>query len=301
VDTHLLRTFATVAKLGSFSAAAAELGYTQAAVSQQIASLENDLKVTLLNRRPVTPTEAGARLLEHAGPILLRLDAARADVTRMTSAPSASLTVGLTPLAGGFPAVALALAALRRQMPRVDISVWVGARADVAIAVARGDADIGLVDGLSAPGDSLPLLAPASAAGVAEAEVFLVLPAGHPLAGRTGVRLANVVDARWIEAADVAPPLSDVRRVARTDGFRASFLYRGTDTLSLINLVAAGQGLTLLPATTLPATMNSVAGSELSAVPVTEPRVLCRVELVHGVLRAGSAAAVLAGLLSPRG
>jgi DNA-binding transcriptional LysR family regulator len=141
---------------------------------------------------------------------------------------------------------------------------------------------------------------------VAEAEVFLVLPVGHPLAGRAGVRLASVVDARWIEAADVAPPLSDIRRVARTDGFRASFRYSGTDTLSLMNLVAAGQGLTLLPATalpatTLPATENPVAGSGFSAVPVTEPRVLCRVELVHGVLRAGSAAAVLAGLLAPRG
>ena len=55
-------------------------------MSQQIAALENDLKVPLLHRRPVTPTEAGARLLEHAEPILLRLDAARADVTRMTLA-----------------------------------------------------------------------------------------------------------------------------------------------------------------------------------------------------------------------
>ena len=88
-----------VARLGSFSAAAVELGYTQAAVSQQIAALENDLKTQLLNRRPVTPTEAGTRLLEHAEPILLRLDAARTDVTRMTKTPSATLLIGVTPLA----------------------------------------------------------------------------------------------------------------------------------------------------------------------------------------------------------
>ena len=92
-----------MARLGSFSAAAVELGYTQAAISQQIAALEGDLKVPLLNRRPVSPTEAGARLLEHAEPILLRLDAARADVTRMTQEPSATLFVGVTPLAGGSP------------------------------------------------------------------------------------------------------------------------------------------------------------------------------------------------------
>src|SRR5689334_25418424 len=74
VEAQLLRTFVAVARLGSFSAAATELGYTQAAVSQQIAVLENDLKTQLLTRRPVAPTEAGTRLLEHAEPILLRLD-----------------------------------------------------------------------------------------------------------------------------------------------------------------------------------------------------------------------------------
>src|ERR1700742_1060264 len=109
MEAQLLRTFVAVARLASFSAAAAELGYTQAAVSQQIAALEADLKTRLLNRRPVTPTEAGTRLLEHAEPILLRLDAARADVTRMTRAPAATLLIGATPLAGAPPTLATAL------------------------------------------------------------------------------------------------------------------------------------------------------------------------------------------------
>src|ERR1700750_2770553 len=82
VDPRFLRTFAAVVRLRSFSAAARELGYTQSAVSQHIAVLEADLGATLLHRRPVTPTEAGTRLLEHAGAILLRLDAARAAVAR---------------------------------------------------------------------------------------------------------------------------------------------------------------------------------------------------------------------------
>ncbi|WP_449066131.1 LysR family transcriptional regulator, partial [Planomonospora algeriensis] len=68
MDPHLLRTFVTVADLRSFSAAAERLGYTQSAVSQQIAALEADLGVALLGRRPVAPTPAGRRLLEHAGP-----------------------------------------------------------------------------------------------------------------------------------------------------------------------------------------------------------------------------------------
>ncbi|NUS03412.1 MAG: LysR family transcriptional regulator, partial [Nonomuraea sp.] len=82
MDPNLLRTFVTVARHGSFSAAATELGYTQSAISQQIAALEADLGLPLLSRRPVEPTAAGLRLLEHAGPLLLRLRAARADVLR---------------------------------------------------------------------------------------------------------------------------------------------------------------------------------------------------------------------------
>lgn len=280
----------TVARLGSFSAAAAELQYTQAAVSQQVAALENDLKVPLLHRRPVTPTEAGARLLEHAEPILLRLDAARADVIRLTLAPAASLMAGITPLAGGTPMLAAALAALRQKMPRLDVTVRVAARTDVADGVARGELDIGLIDGLAAPGDSLPLPAPLSGVGVAEAEVVVVLPPNHPLAARPAVRLADLVDARWIEAPDVAPPLSDVRRVVGADGFRAALRYEGTDTLSLIALAAAGHGLTLLPA-------QVVAAGEEAAVRVAEPRLVHRVEIVHGTLREGSPAAVLASSL----
>jgi len=294
VDPHLLRTFVTVVRLGSFSATAAELGYTQAAVSQQIAALEGDLKVTLLNRRPVTPTEAGARLLEHADPILLRLDAARADLARMTQTSADSLIVGITPLAGasmGSGGVAAALGALRRRMPRIDVTVRLGSRSSVTAGVARGELDIGLVDGLTAPGDSLPLLAPLYGVGVAEAEAVLMLPNGHPLAGRASIRLVDLADARWIEAPNVAPSLSDVRRVAGVDGFRAAFSYEGTDTLTLIALAAAGHGLTLLP--------TSVAAQvrDIVAVRVGDPPLAHRVERVHGTLREGSPAAVLADLL----
>jgi DNA-binding transcriptional LysR family regulator len=291
VDPHQLRTFVTVVRLRSFSAAAAELGYTQAAVSQQIAALESDLKVVLLNRRPVTPTEPGTRLLEHADPILLRLDAARADIARMVSAPAASLVLGLTPLAGASPAVAQALAALRQQMPRVAVAIQAGSQRDVAFRVARGDCDLGLIDGLATAGDSLRVQEPLSGVGIAESEAALVLPPDHPLAGRPGIRLVDLVDARWIEAPDVAPPLSDIRRLAGAEGFRAALRYEGPDTLSLIALATAGHGLTVLPTWLAPT-------SEFASVRVTgERRIVHRVELVHGVLRDGSPAAKLANLL----
>jgi DNA-binding transcriptional LysR family regulator len=313
VDTHLLRTFVTVASLGSFSAAAAELGYTQAAISQQVAALESDLKVPLLNRRPVTPTEPGARLLEHAAPILLRLDAARADITRMASAPAAgTLTIGVTPLAGATPALATALAVLRHRVPRLAVTIRTSPRAEVPTQVARGDLDIGLIDGLAAPSDPLPLTAPVSALGVTDSEVAVILPPGHPLAGRPGLRLPDLADARWIDAPEIAP-LADIERMSGVQGFRPALHYQGTDTLTLLNLVTAAHGLTLLPVpslldpgitttaiTTTAIPTTAFTTTAFTTTPVTAPRVTHRVELIHGTLRPNSPAAHLAALLSPR-
>jgi DNA-binding transcriptional LysR family regulator len=293
VEAQLLRTFVTVARRGSFSAAAAELGYTQAAVSQQIAALENDLKTQLLNRRPVTPTEAGTRLLEHAEPILLRLDAARADVTRMTSAPPGTLVIGATPLAGATSALATALAELRQQVPRLEITVQITTRRQAAVAVARGELDLGLTDGLTAPGDPLVEEAPVTAIGLSEKRVRVVLPADHPLAARTTLRLPDLADARWIDAENVAPSLAEIRRHARTEGFRPALRYTGADVMSLIGLAAAGHGLTLLPETVLR------AGS-ITSVQVAQPRLYHRVELIHAALPQGSPAAALTEILSKR-
>jgi DNA-binding transcriptional LysR family regulator len=291
VEAQLLRTFVMVARLGSFSTAAAQLGYTQAAVSQQIAALENDLKTQLLNRRPVTPTEAGTRLLEHAEPILLRLDAARADVTRMTQAPAAALVIGVTPLAGATSTLATALAELRHRMPRLDITVQTGTRHQLATAVADGTLDLALTDGLTAPGDPLPELAPVTAVGISQAAVKIVLPANHPLAARTTLRLPDLADARWIEADNVAPPLEEIRRHAGAEGFKPAFRYPGEDSMTLIKLAATGHGLTLLPETVL-------RQLGVTAIPVATPRLCHRMELIHSTHPKRSPAAALAAMLS---
>lgn len=295
METQLLATFVAVARLGSFSAAATELGYTQAAVSQQVAVLEGDLRVRLLTRRPVAPTEAGVRLLEHAGPLLLRLDAARADVARVSQAPAAALAIGATPVAAATVGLARALAVLRRRMPRTAVTVRCGDSSAVATAVARGEDDLGLVHGLAAPGDPLPPPAPLAGIGVAEEAITVVFPAGHPLAGQSGIRLPALADARWIDAPGAAVALPGIRRAAGSEGFRAAIRYDGTDTGTLLALVAAGHGLALLPASD-----GLAANSELALVPVTDPPIAHRVELVHGTIRAGSPAAELETLLRRR-
>ncbi|CAM3917909.1 LysR family transcriptional regulator [Kibdelosporangium persicum] len=255
-----------VTRCGSFSRAADELGYTQSAVSQHIAALESDLGTPLLSRRPVQPTAAGRRLLEHAGPILVRLAAARAEITRMTQAPPDRLVVGVSPLAF-VPEVVGANHV--RVLPRVE----------VVTGVAQGTLDLGLVDGITAPSDplNLPDVAPLAKAGVAERPLAVVLPADHPLAGRKHVKLADLADAQWIDAPESAIPLAQLRAASGTTGFRAALRYEGTHVPGLLEMATAGHGLALLPQT-------MVGG--LPAVPVT--RLVHRVERLTMPTQPGS-------------
>ncbi|BAL86692.1 putative LysR-family transcriptional regulator [Actinoplanes missouriensis 431] len=301
MDPHLLRTFVTVAETGSFSLAADRLRFTQSAVSQQIATLEADLGTPLLTRRPVALTAAGERLRRHAEIILVRLEAARADVIRAV-APPGRLALGLTPLAGapmvagsmaggsmaggsmaGVPiaggsfaggSVADVLARLRAEMPRLRIRVTVGSRDRIVAAAATGEVDLGLVDGFAAPSDPLRLPEPggAGATGIGEHPAVVAVPEGHPIAGRSAVDLADLADAYWIDAPEVAPAGPGL---PAADGLRIGLRYDGGDVAVLLGLVAAGHGLALLPAPPVAATPG------LRGVPVGTPRLVHRVELLR--------------------
>jgi DNA-binding transcriptional LysR family regulator len=270
VDPHLLRTFVEVAETGSFSAAAEHLRFTQSAVSQQIAALEADLGTPLLTRRPVALTEAGERLLRHARILLVRLEAARADVTR-TAAPPGRLIVGLTPLAWSAP-VAAALTRIRAESARLRTHLMVADLERIVTVTATGTTDLGLVDGFTAPSDPLRLPEPGDprALRVTESPAVVAVPAGHPLARRGSVDLADLADAYWIDAAGVAP----FDRLP-VDGLRAGLRYDGTETTVLTGLVAAGHGLAVLPAPLLAGRID------LAAVPIAVPRLVHRVELLR--------------------
>jgi DNA-binding transcriptional LysR family regulator len=286
VDPHLLRTFVAVADTRSFSSAARRLQFTQSAVSQHIASLEADLGTALLTRRPVALTPAGERLLRHARLLLVRLEAARADVTRSLTPPG-RLALGLTPLAWA-PTVAAALSRLRSVSVRLETRVRVTDRASVAEAVAVGALDAGLVDGFAVLSDPLrlPDFGSLTAVGVAESPAVVAVAEGHPLARRRGLALADLADAYWVDAPGVASP-GDLP----LDGLRFGLHYDGADVAVLAGLIAAGHGIAVLPSRVT----DEHPG--LAGVPITAPRLIHRVELLRPADQADDPAQHLADLL----
>jgi DNA-binding transcriptional LysR family regulator len=237
VDLRDLRALLAVVRTGSFTAAAAELGYTQSAISQQVAALETELGHRLLERRPVRPTPAGERLAEHAARVLLRLDVARSELARLDPEPG-EVRVAVCPLAA-TALLASALRELRTTNPALRVKVRTVDPAGAVSEVASGRADVVLVDGITAPDNPLALADAGllSATALVESPLVVALPIGHPLQHRQTVDLDVLADAPWIVAPTGLAPRAATPALA----------YEGHDLPTLLDLVAAGHGAALLP------------------------------------------------------
>ena len=126
VEMRHFAALEAVSRMGSFGRAARELGYTQSAVSQQIAQLERIVGQRLFHRpggpRRVEPTEAGLLLLRHADAIVAQLDAARADMAALAEGEAGTLRVGIYQSVGARLLPAL-VRRFRAQWPRVGVRV----------------------------------------------------------------------------------------------------------------------------------------------------------------------------------
>ena len=185
------------------------------------------------------------------------------------------------------------LAAVRAERPGVEVTVRVLERAAIPGGVADGTLDLGLVDGVAAPTDPLhlPDVGPLTALAVACEPLVVLLPAGHPFGGRRGLNLSDLADARWIDAPEAAVPLDGLRAASGEDGYRPALRYEGTDVRGLGALAVAGHGLAVLPESALGGVPGGVA------VPIVAPRLVHRVEILHGGLT-GCPAALLAAVLT---
>src|SRR5919199_2875059 len=127
LDVRRMRVLREVAAQRSFSAAAEKLGYTQSAVSQQIAALEREAGSTLIERNPrgLRLTDAGEALVRHADKILARLAEAEAELEAIAGLRGGRLRLASFPTAGAT-LVPHAIAAFANRHPAVQLSLAEG-------------------------------------------------------------------------------------------------------------------------------------------------------------------------------
>jgi molybdate transport repressor ModE-like protein len=270
LDARRLRALREVEARGSIAAAAQALGYTASAVSQSIAAMERYLDLQLLERtsRGVILTPAGTRLVEHADVILAHLDAAEREARALRSR-DAEISLTLATFASGVDLVVRAASELARSRPNSELRI---VEADPGFSVPElrsGNVDVAL----TYVNDGLPAEAPAwmEETPLVTEPVLAVLPAGHPLAGREGVRLAELAGERFI-----AEPASDHRPftlvACHGAGFEPEVAGYSSDFGLTTALVARGSGaVALIPRMALRHADGVVA------VPLSEPRLARRV------------------------
>src|SRR5450759_12390 len=251
LDVRRLRLLKEFAERGTIAAAAAALGYTPSAVSQQLAALEREAGVALRDRtaRTAELTDAGRGLARHAGRILALVEEAEADLSG--NDPSGLVAVAAVPPA----AVAFAPALTRgvRAHPGLTFLLRQPLRGEALRHVRAGDVDVALVDDWSGrlagtePGALrfYPLL---------RDRMVLVVPRGHPAADPgEPVELDRLRGERWLAAPAGEPSRRAVDLLLAEAGGVPPEPWEFEGLGTILSLVARGIGIAALPRLTLAA------------------------------------------------
>jgi DNA-binding transcriptional LysR family regulator len=242
LEPRRLLTFREVARRASFSRAAEVLSLTQPAVSQQIAALEREIGMPLIDRRPggLALTEAGEMLLGHADALSERLSVADAQLTELVGRRDARLAVGAFASAMGT-VVPDAVARWRGGAVGVAVEALEVSSTEAAAGVREGRLHVAMCfEDASAP--------PREHDGTRRHDLALepmdaAVGPRHRLARRRRIPLAALADETF-----VAPSREHlVRRACVAAGFEPRIDYVTRDPLAIRGLVAAGLSVTLTP------------------------------------------------------
>ncbi|MET8832075.1 LysR substrate-binding domain-containing protein [Streptomyces sp. NPDC004610] len=246
LDLPRLRALHAVAVHGTVGAAAAALGYTPSAVSQQITKLEKETRTVLLERagRGVRLTDEAQQLVSAAQELLAIVERTETDLERRRGQPAGRLTVAAFPSAarGLMPFVLADLAArhpaLDTRLSEVDPHLSVG-------MVARGAVDMAVAHDW----DIAPLRVPPGVERVKIGEdvCTLLVPPGHPFVGRTGVRREELGGQRWVCQPPGRVCHDWLLRTLRGAGHEPEIAHQADENPTLVALVAAGLGIALIP------------------------------------------------------
>ncbi|GAA1608259.1 LysR family transcriptional regulator [Kribbella karoonensis] len=251
VSPVALRVFREVAERGTFTAAAAALGYTQSAVSRQIATLERAAGSQLLERRRegVVLTAAGQVVLRSGAVVLDQLDAAARELAGLPVA-GGTVRLGWFPSAGAV-LLPRAISAVRRTHPAVTVTTREGSTPALVRALRARTIDLAVIASappFRPPDAETPALRLET---LAERSLLLAVPTGHPLAAYDAVDVGELRGQRWI----AGPASSGELLMGVWPGLdeRPVVAHTVRDWFAKLQLVAAGAGITTISASMAPA------------------------------------------------
>jgi DNA-binding transcriptional LysR family regulator len=265
MELRHLRYFIAVAEEGHITRAAERLGMQQPPLSQQIRALERELDVQLFRRKPrgVELTDAGTAFLERARSILEEVDRAFATARRTARGEQGRVVVGFTGSAPFHPFVPRVIRAFREMYPLVSLVLEESGSSELVQGLHNEDIDAAFIRSPVADVVGLvvkPLL---------EEDMLVALPAGHALAREAEDRalplsaLANEIFILYKRPG--GPGLYDtIITACRGAGFSPRVGQEAPRIISTLNLVAAGLGVSIVPASLRRLQMDGVVYRRLS-------------------------------------
>ena len=259
LDVRRMRVLREVALRGSFSAAAESLSFTQSAVSQQIAALEREAGVTLVQRsaRGVRLTEAGEAVVRHAEAIMARLAEAEAELEAIAGLRGGRLRMAAFETAGAT-LMPLAIAAFRERHPAVELSMSLAEPEDSVPLLRSGDLDLAIVFDAGIESDDgiqrVHLL---------EDPLYLALPRDHPLAHRRRIHLEDLAGEAWVAGAADGECNRLLSRACGRAGYQPRVAFETDDYTAMQGFVAAGVGVSLIAELGLRAVRDDIVVRDL--------------------------------------
>jgi DNA-binding transcriptional LysR family regulator len=269
MELKQLRVLRAVGETGSFSAAADRLEYTQPAISKIVATLERQLGATLVDRgiRPLRLTEAGAALVQRAAAAFEQIAAAQLEVEAIANLSAGRLRVGTFSSAGAAMVVD-ALRVFRESHPDVDVSIAeIGMPSAVSRSLRNGDLDLGVSFDYPEIGDTFA--DDLAVVALLDDPFDVVVPRGHRLGREQTIRFADLREESWLlgDFGADSPSFRMIDRRCRDAGFEPNVAFRVNDCQMAQALVAAGEGIALLPRIMLQARNPGVAIRALASDP----------------------------------
>ncbi|MCI0712110.1 MAG: LysR family transcriptional regulator [Chloroflexi bacterium] len=256
-----LQSFVALAETESFTDAAYTVNLTQSAVSHALAALENELGITLIERNRkgvVALTNVGQKIIPHVRALLAQAEAIEQEARASQKLAMGRLRLGSIASLISPSLLAGVLTVFRQQFPDIEVVLFEGTMQEVGEWIENNIIDVGFAFIPSDCLENVPVMTD---------ELCVLLPAGHPLGGRTAVTPNELGEEGFIMANNEC-----TLRFLELAGFRMgkpSIRYQATDSGTILAMVREGLGITLLPRMMLPPKLEGIV-----ALPLEPPQKL---------------------------